>query len=421
MLRAILVFAVAAVPLFSLGAASATGELSSLTQEMHQARVRSDWQSFGRYAQVLSNFLNGSPDAAIEVARAKVHMGDRAGALNELKNVADLGESVPMMATLPDFAPLRSAPEFKRILAQMARNAKPQSIAHRVITLDDPNLLPEDIDYDSATRSFFLTSVLEDKIVRVSEDGRTRTFARSLNGWPMQALKIDERRHLVWATEVAIDGFKAVPKRDWGRSALVAYDFNGRLVQSMEPRNPTQLGDMALLSDGNVVVSDGEHGGVYATTTNGPLTRVDSGDFISPQTPAYVSPDTVLVPDYVRGIAVLNLRTKAVRWIAMDRTCALEGIDGAYLVGRNLFVTQNGTTPERVSLLVFDPNLQRLESSTIIERATPNLDPTHGVWVHGKFFYIANSGWDSIDDAGTMKPGAHRTPAYIMEYDEARI
>ncbi len=370
----------------------------------------------------MSAFLNGSPDAAIEVARARVHNGDRAGALEELRTVAALGQSVPIIATLPDFAPLRSTSEFKAILARMASNAKPQLNARRAMTLDDPNLLPEDIDYDTASRSFFVTSVLEAKIVRISEDGRTRTFARSPSGWPMLALKIDRRRHIVWATEVALDGFKTVPKHDWGRSALLAYDLtSGRVLRRIEPLVASALGDMALLPDGNVIVSDGAQGAVYRTTATGnSLSRVDSREFISPQTPAYVSPGVALVPDYVRGIAILNLRTRTARWLSMKRGYALDGIDGAYLIGRRLFVTQNGTSPAGVALLHIDSSLRQIESSTTIERATPNLDPTHGVWVSGKFFYIANSGWNSIDDAGVLKPGTHRSAAYIMEYDRTR-
>ena len=42
-------------------------------------------------------------------------------------------------------------------------------------------------------------------------------------------------------------------------------------------------------------------------------------------------------------------------------------------------------------------------SEAIIERATPTLgDPTHGVVVGDDFYYIANSGWDALDDHGNL-------------------
>jgi hypothetical protein len=41
-------------------------------------------------------------------------------------------------------------------------------------------------------------------------------------------------------------------------------------------------------------------------------------------------------------------------------------------------------------------------------------DPTHGVIIGNDFYYIANSGWDVIDDQGNLKPGAQPSNAMIM-------
>jgi hypothetical protein len=61
-------------------------------------------------------------------------------------------------------------------------------------------------------------------------------------------------------------------------------------------------------------------------------------------------------------------------------------------------------------------DLDRVDSETVIERATPTLgDPTHGVVVGDDFFYIANSGWDSLQDDGALKPNAKMTPARLMK------
>jgi hypothetical protein len=57
----------------------------------------------------------------------------------------------------------------------------------------------------------------------------------------------------------------------------------------------------------------------------------------------------------------------------------------------------------------------------VLERPTRTLDPTHGVYVNDDFFYIANSGWDALDEHGAVKPGAHLTPALLMKIDGAAI
>jgi hypothetical protein len=162
---------------------------------------------------------------------------------------------------------------------------------------------------------------------------------------------------------------------------------------------------MALMANGDVIVSDGEGGGVYRLLAKGSvLERLDDEDFISPQTPA-MNPDGkhVFVPDYTRGIGVPEVATKQVRWLSMQQRFAINGIDGLYFDHGKLIAVQNGTSPERVVVFTLDATLTRIESETIIERSTGTLgDPTHGVVIDNEFYYLSNSGWDSIDDHGNM-------------------
>jgi len=177
------------------------------------------------------------------------------------------------------------------------------------------------------------------------------------------------------------------------------------------------LGDMALAANGDPIVSDGDHGGVYRVNRETmSVVRIDAGDFVSPQTPAALPDGTsLLVPDYVRGIGLLDLNTKQVVWIPMDGEHALSGIDGLYAVGDALIATQNGTSPERVVRFSLTTLKTRVLSESIIERATPTLgDPTHGVVVGDYFYYIANSGWDSLDEHGVVKEGSTITAPSIM-------
>jgi hypothetical protein len=117
-----------------------------------------------------------------------------------------------------------------------------------------------------------------------------------------------------------MQGFNFAPESDWGRSAVLCYDLrSGKLLRRIDGPRGSALGDMALMANGDVIVSDGEGGGVYRLLAQGSvLERLDDGDFISPQTPA-MHPDGkhVFVPDYARGIGVLEVATKQMRWLSM--------------------------------------------------------------------------------------------------------
>jgi hypothetical protein len=235
------------------------------------------------------------------------------------------------------------------------------------------------------------------------------------------ALKIDVRHRILWATEVALKGFVSVPKSDWGTSAILLYDLeSGKLLHRIAGPSQAVLGDMTLTRDGDAILADNEQGAIYRIdrkTLN--IVCVNAGDFISPQTPAML-PDgrRAFIPDYVRGIGILDLQNGRVSWLASAGIHALAGIDGLYLDGTTLIATQNGASPERVLRFELDPTLTRIQSESIIERATPTLgDPTHGVLVDDTFYYIANSGWDSLEDDGTPKGGATPSAPLLMRVD----
>jgi sugar lactone lactonase YvrE len=388
---------------------SAVEQLQNLQAQLRRSHANNDWHLNLAAATEQQALLNGAPDALIEVARAQLHLGENDRAFDALERVAEMGQSVDLLEVSRDFSALVDHPRWEKLQNAFAANRSPLSLATTAFPLSDPALLAEDVDYDPGTNRFFITSVREKKIIATIQGGASIDFAKAPDNWPMLAIKVDSARSVVWATEVAMQGFSFAPRSDWGRSAVLCFDLgNGRLLRRIEGPQGSALGDMALASNGEVIVSDGDGGGLYrASQTGSQLTRLDNGDFISPQTPA-IDPDGrhIFVPDYVRGIAQLELATKKVRWLPMENKFALNGIDGLYFDRGKLIAVQNGTSPERVVVFTLDGGRSKITSEKIIERSTPALDPTHGVIVDGDFFFIANSGWDAIDDQGNMKPGA---------------
>jgi len=404
--------------LCSTQAENAAAAFQSIKEKLHAARTSKDWKASLVSANQLKQLLHEAPESILEVARAEVHTGDLNGAFRELAQFVRMGQSTDLLETSPEFAPLRQQAGFAGIQNGMKNNGGSISRASEAFRLPDPALLAEDLDYDATSKRFFITSVREKKIVSTDSTGATREFAKAPDDWPMLAIKVDPSRGVLWATEVALQGFVFTPKSDWGRSAVLCYDLkDGRLLHRIEGPRDSGLGDMALTADGDVVVSDGDGGGVYRVQAKEEaLQRLDGGDFISPQTPA-MHPDGkhIFVPDYLRGIGLLDIATKQVRWLAVDGSFALNGVDGLYLNQGKLIAVQNGTSPKRVLAFKLDEGLTRIRSETIIERSTESLgDPTHGVVVGRDFYYIANSGWDVIDDHGNLKAGAKLSEARIM-------
>ena len=389
--------------------------LDALNEQIRAAHTAGDARAYMARSRDMLEFLNASPSSILQVMSAQAFSHDDEGALASFEQFVAMGQSSPGTLESPVFADLRKSERFKALEARMHANEEPVARGSTVFEIQETGLVPEDIDYDPATRRFYVSSVLKNKLLAFDTAGRGTVFAQAPDSLPAMALKVDPKRRRLWVTEVGLNGFASVARQKWNTSVILVYDLDsGHLIHRLEGPAHATFGDLALTPDGDAIVSDND-GGVYRVDhETWRMERLDAGEFISPQTPA-VSPDghSAYIPDYVRGIALLDLRTKSVTWMAGGH--ALSGIDGLYLTGRTLLATQNGASPERVVRFELDKSMTRIVSESIIERATPTLgDPTHGIVLDGFFYYIANSGWDGLQDDGTAKPGSVPARSRIM-------
>ena len=411
----------------ALSAPSAVEELAQLQQQAHSSHVAGDKRGYLEAALKVRALLNDAPDAIEATAIAYAEVGDTERALSALNEFADMGQADNTLLAGKDkaFVALHDLPEYRSILEHFRKNKTSVARSELAFKLADAGLVPEDVDFDPQSKTFLVTSVLEKRIVRVTSSGQSSAFASSPSGWPMLAIKVDAKRNRVWATEVAMDGFNIAPKGDWGRSAVLCFDLQtGALRNRIEAPLHAALGDMVLTEAGDPIASDGNRGGVYQVE-DGRLVLINGRDFISPQTPVMLpGGKLVAIPDYARGIGILDLKSGQVRWLNQQAPglqgavkVALNGVDGLYYVDGAFILTQNGTSPERVVRMKLDRSQTHVVSEEVIERATDTLgDPTHGVVIGDWFYYIANSGWNVLDEHGDLKAGERLTPGSVMRY-----
>jgi sugar lactone lactonase YvrE len=358
--------------------------------------------------------LPGQPQVIWALARAEVLLGNPDSALAWLQRYADLGLGRDP-ATDSVLARLGTRPEYAEIDAKLARNRMPVDNAETAFTLHEADLIPEDITYDPGRRRFLVSSVRKGKVVAIERDGRRRDFAwADHSGWSIVALVADSARRRLWATASALPHGERYAPGDSGRTALLAFDLaGGDLVRRLElPPDgaPHSLGDIALGPDGTLVLSDARSGELWRLRPDGKALEllVPRDVLVSPQGLAFPPEGRrVLVADYARGIAQVDLATGAVAWLPQPRDLAGSGIDGLVLAGRDLIAMQNGVRPPRVLRLRLDRDLGAIESWSVVESGTTALsEPTHGVAVDGWVYYIANAGWDRLDEAGRLRDGA---------------
>jgi hypothetical protein len=361
--------------------------------------------------------VDGRPDIAYRLAKVEARLAHRDASLHSLAVYARSGLDLGDPAQEPAFENLRADPYFDRLLAAYRAFLKPADTHTVLATMPGRDLIAEDLALDRRDGSRYVSSVRAGKVLRLDSSGHWTDFLLppGLSAWGLYALAVDPLHDRIWVSSVA--GAVSPPYRtaDRGRSAVLQINLRNRAVErryELADGKEHALGDMALGVDGTVYVSDGLGGGVYrieaeANARLAPL--VPDGSLRSPQTPVPL-PDgaRLLVPDYSRGIAVIDLeRQGAMTWLAHDAQLALYGIDGLYLRGQELIAIQNGTVPERLLLLRLDPGFTRVTSWTVLLARAPGLgDPTHGFVAGRQFQFIANSGWDRVDEQGHLDTAA---------------
>jgi sugar lactone lactonase YvrE len=418
MSRKILVFWI----VVAVGAATAESAFQTygkLRAQAREAYVKNDYGAAQPLLEQLYKFSNGSSRAAYNLASVAAAQGDRDRALKWLTVFVEMGQAIDLSHD-PSFRNLENDVGFKELISRMQQNYQPVNQSTIAFKITDPELLTEDIAYDPKTKNFYVSSIRGHKIIRIDGGGRASDFVTGEDSFC--ALRFDPDRRVLWATTSALKGYAFAPEKDWGKSELVEYDLQSRRVLARfslpaEEQSHT-LGDITLTPCGDVVVSDGEAGGVYLLRRGGKQLEKLSDEFVAPQTPA-MHPDGqhVFVPDYARGIAVVDIRTKHVEWLRHPENIALNGIDGLYFHRGALFAVQNGTAPERVVRIELTSTLDAVTKIEVIQANTEHFgDPTHGVIVGSDLYYITNSGWDAFDDHGQLKPGEKLTSPVIMKF-----
>lgn len=308
-----------------------------------------------------------------------------------------------------DFAQLKSNSDFQNVVKKFADNSKPTNHAQTAFTIKEKGLVTESVAYDEKTKNFYLASIAQRKILKVNERGETTVFAdKSIGLWSVGGIKIDQKNRILWAASTSHKQMPDLQTGEDGMTGIFKFDLKtGKLIKKYVVSNQPKshwLGDLAIAPNGDVYATDSISPTIYVIPKGKEEIEVftENSAFGSPQGLDF-TPDGkfMFMADYGKGIFKINLMNKEVTKIIAAENTTMLGIDGLYFYKNYLIATQNGVNPQRVIKLHLSKDSERIEKFEILEANNPSFDEiTLGTIIGNQFYFIANSQWNALGDAG---------------------
>jgi SMP-30/gluconolaconase/LRE-like protein len=346
------------------------------------------------------------------LARTWASGGQYQDAMNALRTAAALKVGLdPSNDAI--FAKLRGTNEFERLLRQIRDDTPPIVNRRLAFTIEESDLFPEGIAYDSRRKEFFLGSTHKRKIVRCTPAGECQPLTKeNQDGMgEILGLKTDPTNGSVWA---ASNGSV--------ESGLFHYAVpSGKLIRKYSlNRKPDGhlFNDLVINSRGDVFVTDTQAGTVYWVSR-----ATDRLDVLIPSRKVTAANGIarsadgkkLYVAGFPEGITVVDLTSKSFHAIGHPADLCLATIDGLAFSNGDLVAIQNGVRAHRVVRYRLTRDLNNIDRFEVLERRNPLFEGiTSGAIANGAFYFMANTQLDKVVD-GRLRPGALLNPIKILE------
>ena len=344
------------------------------------------------------------------LAHHYAHLGDQAKALALLKECVALGEGFdPSEARA--FAPLKNNPEFRELAEQVRQRFPPVHRAQVAFTVAQKDLFPEGLGVDAAKRVFLMGSMHHKKIVRITESGELADFVKEglYDLMPVGGVHLDPADHSVWC---------ATDPGEKNRSEIVHFDAEGKLLEryTAPGAGAHDLNDLVLRGESEIYVTDTEGNRVYRfdRRSHNFATLALSRPVFYPNGITITDDGNVLyVADFL-GVLRIDLRTGKSQEVKPAANDTLAGADGLYWYKGGLVGIQNSTSLRRVMRWKLREDGRKVVASVTLERGTELVaDPTTGAILDDKFYFMANTGIDNLDDNGNIVDTSKLEPLRI--------
>jgi len=259
--------------------------------------------------------------------------------------------------------------------------------------VDENDLIPEGIAYDSKTKRFFLSSKNKDKIIAVYPSGKHVDFIKTRQDSMLGSLglKVDAERRRLWTLSNRMFGDQQV-------SVVHVFDVDsGKLLKRFFAPSDRQylLNDLVITCAGGAYITDTRSSYLFKVPSNLSELKVFAIDtLIQAPNGITISPDNSIlyVESHYNGIILIDLKEKSIQAIGNPMFVETGGIDGLMYYKNSLVGIANSQHEdfEYIVRYQLSEDGREITAASIIDKANPAFNiPTTGVIANDSLFVLA--------------------------------
>jgi hypothetical protein len=328
---AIVLLGSAAVPVMGETVAHADlAEFNAINAAARAARERGDNPALLANVRKLAVIVPGHPWVQIALARGLALNGDGAGALAQLKRVADLGFSFRASDDAA-FQKLKDDPGFVAVAQRLDANGKGSGRGKGIIKLGLPGG-SEGVAFSETTRSFLMGASGSIYAYKLDGEGPAKPIAKA-GGTEILGIRPDPASHSFLVCVDEADGSSAAVVRH--------HESSGEIEATYKLGRPNAYcNDITLLKNGSFAVTDSNNGIVFHLVDNKLEPLALTMPLYYPNGIASDLEKNRLYVAHAGGVVVHDMATGKSRELVVTGTL-IGGIDGMVWHKGSLIAVQN--------------------------------------------------------------------------------
>ncbi|MFC2133084.1 hypothetical protein ACFLR4_02845 [Bacteroidota bacterium] len=388
--------------------------------ESMKAYRAGDYEKFLDYTEKAVELLPGRITAQYNLACAHALNGKTGEAIATIENLIEKGMPVNI-ETDTDFDSIRDDERYSALIEKLTEARKPVNRSEEAFVIDEIDLIPEGLAYDSGEDCFYIGSLYKSKILKILLDGQISEFVseRQDSIVSIVGMKVDAAGRYLWASSSY--GYKKdnIPFEELGTCEMVKFNLEtGKLVDRYAlPKEENHFfNDVVLNSDADAFVTDSHVPAVYL------INHVENvvEEFAALETASY--PNGIALSDnenilYVAvrsGIEIVDVKDKSVGKLKHPENIYVAGCDGLYFYKQSLIGVQGFLN--RIVRFHLNDELNEVTEMEVLEAFNPEFEnPTTGAIAGDYFYYIANAQLTKIDQEGKLFPRDQLNPVKIFK------